>query len=110
MRTRSIKKQFWLNEQENEMLALKSTKAGLTESDYLRYIILGYTLKEKPDERFYEVMKQMRSIAHNLNQLTVKAHSLGFIDELIFNKQKELWLEFMNNVKNEYLLNEKKEK
>src|SRR5574344_1308994 len=103
MRTRSIKKQFWLNEQENEMLALNSTKAGLTESDYLRYIILGYTLKEKPDERFYEVMKQMRSIAHNLNQLTAKAHSLGFIDELSLKKQKELWIDFMDKIKKEFL-------
>lgn len=109
MRTRSIKKQFWLNEQENELLALNSTKAGLTESDYLRYIILGYTLKEKPDERFYEVMKQMRSIAHNLNQLTVKAHSLGFIDELSLNKQKELWIDFMDKIKKEFLINEKGE-
>ena len=108
MRTRSIKKQFWLNEHENEILSLNSMKAGMTESDYLRYIILGYIIKEKPDDRFYEVMKQMRSIAHNLNQLTVKAHSLGSIDELSFNKQKELWLEFMNKVKNEYLLNDKK--
>lgn len=109
MRTRSIKKQFWLNEQENEMLALNSTKAGLTESDYLRYIILGYTLKEKPDERFYEVMKQMRSIAHNLNQLTAKSHSLGFIDELSLNKQKELWIDFMDKIKKEFLINEKGE-
>ena len=109
MRTRSIKKQFWLNEQENEMLALYSLKTGMTESDYLRYIILGYTIKEKPDDRFYEMMKQMRSIAHNLNQLTVKAHSLGFIDELSLNKQKELWIKFIDEIKTEYLINEKKD-
>ena len=109
MRTRSIKKQFWLNEQENEMLALNSLKTGMTESDYLRYIILGYTIKEKPDDRFYEIMKQMRSIAHNLNQLTVKAHSLGFIDELSLNKQKELWIKFMEEIKEEFLVNKKGE-
>ena len=84
-------------------------KAGMTESDYLRYIILGYTIKEKPDDKFYEVMKQMRSIARNLNQLTVKAHSLGFIDELSLNKQKELWIKFMDEVKEEVLVNKKGE-
>ena len=109
MRTRSIKKQFWLNEQENETLSLNSMKAGMTESDYLRYIILGYTIKEKPDDRFYEMMKQMRSVAHNLNQLTVKAHSLGFIDELSLNKQKELWIKFMDEIKEEFLINKKGE-
>lgn len=109
MRTRSVKKQFWLNEQENETLSLNSMKAGMTESDYLRYIIMGYTLKEKPDDRFYEIMKQMRSIAHNLNQLTVKAHSLGFVDELSLKKQKEIWIKFMDEIKTEYLINEKKD-
>ena len=74
-----------------------------------RYIILGYTIKEKPDDRFYEMMKQMRSIAHNLNQLTVKAHSLGFIDELSLIKQMELWIKFMDEIKEEFLINKKGE-
>lgn len=35
MRTRSIKKQVWLNRRENELLKRKCMKAGLSESAFL---------------------------------------------------------------------------
>lgn len=35
MRTRSIKKQVWLNSRENELLKKKCMKAGLSESAFL---------------------------------------------------------------------------
>ena len=107
MRIRNIKKQFWLNEEENKMLSQNALKAGLTESDYIRRIIMGYKLKEKPDDRFYETMKMMRNTSNNLNQLSRKAHTLGFIDEIAYKKEVEKLDEFIDSIKKEFLLYEK---
>ena len=103
MRTRGIKKQFWLNEEEAESLQIKSTKAGLKECEYIRKIILDYELKEKPDDRFYEVMKNIRGLANNMNQLAKKAHSFGFIDELSYKRNAEQVIHFIEKIKDEYL-------
>jgi len=103
MRIRNKKKQFWFNEEECHILATNSTKAGVTESEYIRDLLLGYKLKEKPDDRFYDNLKVLRSIANNMNQITKKAHSLGFIDELAYKKNADMVINFIEELKNEYL-------
>ena len=74
MRNRTIKKQFWLNETEEKLLKEKSKKAGLSEAEVIRSFINGYKLKEKPDENFYYVLKELRGIATNVNQLARQAN------------------------------------
>lgn len=103
MRIRNKKKQFWFNEEECHILAINSTKAGLTESEYIRELLLGYKPKEKPDDRFYENLKVFRSLANNMNQITKKAHSLGFIDELAYKKNADMVIKFIEELKDEYL-------
>jgi len=108
VRTRVYKKQFWFNEEENITLKNNSVNVGMNESDYIRSLVMGYTPREKPDDRFYEVMKLMRSISNNLNQISKKAHSLGFVDELAYKKEADNWKQFMKDVKKEFLLYEQK--
>lgn len=48
MRERSIKKQFWINQDEENLLKSKSKRAGLNESEFLRSLIKGYKIKEQP--------------------------------------------------------------
>lgn len=43
MRTRSIKKQVWLNSRENELLKKKCLKAGLSESSFFRHYKIDIT-------------------------------------------------------------------
>ena len=45
MRERSIKKQFWINQDEENLLKSKSKRAGLNESEFLRSLIKGYKIK-----------------------------------------------------------------
>ena len=80
MRKRNIKKQVWLNEQENNKLKENSKRTRLTESAYLRLLILGYKPKEQPTDIIYEMMNQIRGIGTNLNQIARKANSLNMID------------------------------
>ena len=80
MRNRTIKKQFWLNETEEKLLKEKSKKAGLYEAEFIRSFINGYKLKEKPDENFYYVLKDLRGIATNVNQLARQANRYQYVD------------------------------
>ena len=104
MRTRNIKKQFWLNDEENQKLRKKARVTGLSEADLLRFLINDFLPKEKPPQEFYEAIKQLRAIGNNLNQIARKAHSLNFIDEPLYRKEAEKWNQFMLKVKKEYLL------
>lgn len=104
MRTRNIKKNFWLNREEAIMLKKKAKKVGMNESTLIRNLIIGFEPREKPDEKFYETLRPLYSIANSLNQLTKKANSLGFIDEVAY---KKLYKEICNitvDIKKKYLL------
>lgn len=105
MRTRTFKKNFWFSEEECYNLRIKSEKAGINESDYIRNIVMGNTLKEKPDEEFYKSIKMMRSVANNLNQIAKKAHSLGFIDELTYKREVEKVDKIIDEIKEKFLNN-----
>lgn len=104
MRYRNKKKQFWFSEEECKILAINSEKVGLTESEYIREILVGYKLKEKPDDRFYESLKVIRGLANNMNQIAKKANSLGFIDELAYRKNADMIKQFIHDLKKEYLI------
>ena len=56
MRSRTIKKSFYLSEEENRLL------------------------KEKPDEKFYDTLEQLRGIATNINQIARVANQTRAID------------------------------
>ena len=102
MRIRNIKKQFWFNDEECQALKDNSLKAGLTESEYIRKVIMGYKLKEKPDERFYETMKMLRNTSNNLNQLVKRANLNGFIDEVAYKKEVEKLDDFIYEIKSKF--------
>jgi len=80
MRSRNIKINIFLNEEENKILNEKVKKSGLNKSEFLRKIILDYQLKEKPDERFYEVLTQLRGMATNLNQIARACNRYGYVN------------------------------
>ena len=101
--TRTIKKQFWLNKQEDNDLKDKAKRTCLTEASLLRLLIRSYHPKEKPDDRFYEAMRQLSGIANNINQLAAKAHSLGFIDARKLNEEVIRWHQFQADIERQFL-------
>lgn len=80
MRNRNIKINVFLNEEENKILNEKVKKSGLNKSEFFRKIILDYKLKEKPDEKFYEVLFQLRGMATNLNQIARASNRYGYVN------------------------------
>lgn len=105
---RTIKKQFWLNASEDRDLKRKAEKACLSEAALLRLLIKGYEPREKPDDRFYDMMKEMRRMGGNLNQMLIKAHKFGITDTAQLRKELEDWRAFQLKVEETFLLPEVK--
>ena len=77
------KRQFTvrLSEKEYERLVRKAQDCGLSMSAYMRQIINGYHPKEAPSMDFYRMMRELKQIGNNLNQIAYVANNTGLIDE-----------------------------
>lgn len=109
MKRRTVKKQFWFSRDEAQDLQKKAKKTCLTEAALVRLLVRGYEPKERPDERFYDVMRQLSSIGNNINQLAVKANALGFVDAPQLKKEAERWHKFQADIERTYLRPDKSE-
>lgn len=103
MRTRDIKKQVWLNETENKRLKENAKKTGLTESAYIRNLIMGYKPKEQPTENMYEILNQLKLVGINLNQIARKANALDLVDAPFYKKVYTKWNKLTEDIKREFL-------
>ena len=83
----------------------KSKKVGLNEATLIRNLILGFEPKEKPDERFYEAIKELRHIGNNLNQIAKKANYLNYVDERSYKEETDKLNKFILKIKHEFLNN-----
>ncbi len=109
MRKRNLKVNIFLNPDEKKIFEEKAKKSGLNQSEFFRKIILDYTLKEQPDERFYEILSQLRGIANNLNQMArVYNRNQGYVKDYkivpLFEEVRDLVL----SLQEVYILPQKK--
>ena len=109
MRKRSIQKIVRFSRDEAQDLQKKAKKACLSEAGLIRLLLRGYEPREKPDERFYDVMRELSSIGNNINQLAVKANALGFVDAPQLKKEAERWHKFQADIERTFLRPDKSE-
>lgn len=109
MRKRNVDKHIWFSRAEAQELQRKAKKACLSEAGLIRLLIKGYEPKEKPDDRFYDVMRELSAIGNNINQLAAKANTLGFIDAPMLKSEAEKWNKFQAEIERHYLRPEKSE-
>ena len=109
MRSRRIKKQIWLNDDEDYIMKCKSEAVGMNVSDYIRHLIVGYKPKEKPPEQFYEDIKGIRNIGNNINQIARIANAKGIIDVPHLKKEIDKLDQLIIDIKSKYLRPEKDE-
>ena len=102
MRKRNIQKIVRFNRKEAQDLAAKAKKACLSEAGLIRLLIRGYEPKEKPDDRFYDVMRELSSIGNNVNQLAAKANTLGFIDAPMLKNEAAKWNKFQSEISEDW--------
>ena len=80
MRKRSIQVIIRLDEKENEQLKKRVKKTGLSRAAYIRHLINGLVPTDTPPPDYFSMMKELRQIGKNLNQIAQKAHVLNVID------------------------------
>ena len=107
MRKRNIRVYARLTEEEYDTVARRIRKTGLSSEAYIRSVLLGSVPKEKPDERFYAVMRELSGIANDTSRLAWKAVSSGFADAWMLLEAAEKWSRFQVDVRREFLLPEK---
>lgn len=76
-----------LSDEELSQLNVLVEQSGLSRESYIRLIVKGLVPRGKPTEEYLEVIRQLRMIGNNINQLAVIAHRTGSVDGL---KLKEL--------------------
>lgn len=103
MKKRTVKKQFWFSRDEVQDLQKKAKKTCLSEAALVRLLVKGYEPKEKPDDRFYDVMRELSAIGNNIHQLAAKANALNFIDAPMLQKEAERWYKFQADIEREFL-------
>lgn len=92
-----------LSPKERDALQERANKTGIPITSYIRETALGKTLREKPDDDFYDVMKYLRIASSSLNQIAVKANTYNYIDASKMNALAKELEEFMMNIRTKYL-------
>ena len=79
-RTRSIDFHVYLSEDENQILENLCKRLRVNRSVLIRALILGKRLVEAPPVDYKQFIIELRRVGTNLNQLTAKANSIGYIN------------------------------
>ena len=86
MKTRTTEMHLRLTPEEKETLTEKAKLARLSREQFCRRILNGAIVKEAPSVDVRQLLRQMRHIGGNLNQLLARANTVGFIDTIQLNK------------------------
>jgi len=109
MRKRNIQIITRLDKEENESFKKRVKKSGLSQEAYVRCLINGLVPTDAPAPDYFAMMKELRYIGVNLNQIAQKAHILNVIDA----KQYDGYVNMLNkavvNITNAVLLPRKTE-
>lgn len=80
-RTRQHKIEVRLNDEEYFKLEDSISAMGVNRSEYLRKLIVGTRIKEKPPDEFYKYMKEFSLMGSNLNQIAERINTIVKIED-----------------------------
>jgi len=98
MRKRDVLFQLWLNTQEAKRLHDHSKSTGMNASEYIRNLINGYVPVCVPPMDYFTLIKELRVIGNNMNQIAQRANSMKFIDALYYRKNADRVLEMCDYI------------
>ena len=87
MKTRTTEMHLRLTPEEKETLTEKAKLARLSREEFCRRILNGAIVKEAPSVDVRQLLRQMRHIGGDLNQLLARANTVGFIDTIQLKKE-----------------------
>jgi hypothetical protein len=80
MQKRKVEIKLRLDSKEAELLNRLVKKSRLSRESYLRQLINGLVPTDIPPPDYFSMMKELRYIGNNLNQIAQKAHILNALD------------------------------
>ena len=80
-RKRQHKIEVRLNDEEYFKLEDTISKMKTNRSEYLRKLIVGTRIKEKPPDEFYKYMKEFSLMGSNLNQIAERINTITKIED-----------------------------
>lgn len=90
-RKRTHRVEVAMNDHEYKKFLESVERCGMTKQAYLLFLINNRIPQPRPKKNFYDMIKQLRIIGNNINQICVVAHRTGSIDEVKFKQcQDEL--------------------
>lgn len=107
MRKRNIQKIVRFDRKEAQELQRKAKKACISEAGLIRLLLKGYEPREHPDDRFYDVMRELYAIGNNIHQLSAKANALNFVDAPMLKEEVNRWHKFQADIERNFLRPEK---
>lgn len=93
---------FFLNDEEYEKLCKDAASVNKDLSKYLRLVIHWIAPIEPPSVEVKELMRELRRVGVNMNQIAAKAHSLGFVDELEYRRNADEVMRLLGAIQQEY--------
>lgn len=99
MRKRANQVKVYLSDSEKEKFDKLVEKSKLSQSEYMRKNLLGKDVIVIEDIK--ELMKELKSVGNNLNQLTRMANTEGHIQDLksLKSNLSQLWEEVLQALK-----------
>ena len=110
MLNRDIKVTFRLNKSESEKLKKRVKKSGLSQEAYLRQLINGLVPTDAPPPDYFVMMKELRHIGVNMNQIAQKAHGLNMLDVKRYDENAALLKKAVADIHNAVMLARKIER
>jgi len=79
---KTVQIHFRVSETEFDSLKRNSKKAGLSMSEYARKALVGDKIVSAPPVEFTELIREVKRVGSNLNQVTRKLNALGIAHPL----------------------------
>lgn len=110
MQNRTIEIKCRLTQKEANFLNKRVKKSGLSRESYLRHLINGLNPTDAPPPDYFSMMKELRYIGTNLNQIAQKAHILNVLDVKRYDENAALLKKAVVDITNAVMLPRKIER
>ena len=81
MRKRNKHISVWMTEQEYTHLKQQAARSGLGMDPFIRNLVQGIRICEKPPEQYVDMLQELSAIGNNVNQIAHWANSKGYASQ-----------------------------
>lgn len=100
---RNIRKYYTLNRKEAEELKKKAKKACRSEAGLVRELVKGYEPREKPDDEFYDAMREVSRMADKLQHILDSTKGISSEENQLLIQEIRRWKNFQADIERRFL-------